>query len=80
MISNEKNMQDCLVDGASAGSTHERSFVRKSQQISTSSFTFQSMHFSANESTQHQQMRPKPAIEIYRPPSNLSSLIIQFSS
>lgn len=61
IVSQSKTMQTNLVAGEKSTLTRERSFVRTPQQIKRRSLAFQQI--------EHQQMRSKPAIEIYRPPS-----------
>lgn len=75
MVSKGENIQNCLVGGAtSSGSTHERSFVRTIHQNKRRSLAFQSAMPMQHDSVHQQQMRTKPAIEIYRPPSNAQSV------
>lgn len=52
------------VDGAASGLTRERSFVNQNRR--------RSLALSVQHDIQQQQIRQKPAIEIYRPPSKLN--------
>lgn len=82
MVSNGKNVQDFVVGGASSGLTRERSFVRAPQQIHQNkrrslAFNHQSVNSMQHDiQQQQQQLRSKPAIEIYRPPSKLNCKIL----
>lgn len=84
MVSNGKNMQDFTVGGTtSSGLTRERSFVRSNTQQNhhhnhqnkRRSLAFNQQSSILNQQQQQfqqdiqQQLRSKPAIEIYRPPS-----------
>lgn len=53
--------------------TRERSFVRTPQPNKRRSLAIQSTTNEIVDTIQNQQFRSKPAIEIYRPPSNLSN-------
>lgn len=66
-------MANADLSGATpSGLTRERSFVRMSQAANKRrSLAFQPMSSETLDSIQNQQLRSKPAIEIYRPPSNL---------
>lgn len=60
-----------LCGATSSGLTRERSFVRMSQAANKRrSLAIQPMTNEIIDTIQNQQLRPKPAIEIYRPPSN----------
>lgn len=59
-----------LCGATSSGLTRERSFVRTPQPNKRRSLAIQSTANEIADSIQNQQLRSKPAIEIYRPPSN----------
>lgn len=64
------------LSGATSGLTRERSFVRMSQATNKRrSLAIQPMTSETVDIMQNQQLRSKPAIEIYRPPSNDLKLI-----
>lgn len=65
MVLSGKKVHD---EASSSGLTREQSFARVPQQNKRRSLTFQSANSIQHESLHH-QMRSKPAIEIYRPPS-----------
>lgn len=68
-------MANADLSGATpSGLTRERSFVRMSQAANKRrSLAFQPM---SSETLENQQLRSKPAIEIYRPPSNVLQILI----
>lgn len=79
MVSNGKNVRDYTV-GASGGLTRERSFVRNNTNQQNHQNKRRSLAFNQQSTNithqqyqdlQQQQLRAKPAMEIYRPPSNL---------
>lgn len=72
MVSNGKNVQDFVVGGAASGLTRERSFVRTPQQNKRRSLAFNHQPVNSMQHDIAQQLRSKPAIEIYRPPSILN--------
>ncbi|XP_055302841.1 uncharacterized protein LOC129568677 isoform X2 [Sitodiplosis mosellana] len=73
MVSNGKNMQGFVVGGATSGLTRERSFVRtQNHQNKRRSLAFTMQH-DIQQQQQHQQLRSKRAIEIYRPPNGASA-------
>lgn len=76
MVTERKNMQHMLNAGEKSTLIRERSFVQTPQQNKRRSLGFQSTRMVQNESVQNQQMRSKPAIEIYRPPSIYSKFYI----
>lgn len=60
-----------MANGNMSGITRERSFVRMSQAANKRrSLAIQPMSSEIADAIQNQQLRSKPAIEIYRPPSN----------
>lgn len=69
-------MANADLSGATpSGLTRERSFVRMSQAANKRrSLAFQPLE--TLDTLQNQQLRSKPAIEIYRPPSNFLRLLI----
>lgn len=73
MVSNGKTVQDSPVNSApSSGLTRERSFVRPNNHHQTKRRSLALNHHQQHIQLQQDiQMRTKPAMEIYRPPSKL---------
>ena len=62
-------------NGTASGLTRERSFVRNQTHQNkrrSLAFSVNSMQHDLQQHQQQQQIRQKPAIEIYRPPSKLN--------